>query len=85
MITPQNIQRLEKIVAHYAKQDYLRVNPKPKYDRKTGSPIRKPYALSPETNEARSMLSLSRSENLTREQEETVKAYLLKHKILYNQ
>jgi len=84
MITPSNIERLDRIVAHYAMKDYLRANPKPKYDRKTGAPIRKPYTLSPETNEARAMLSLARSENLTPEQEEIVKAYLLKHKILFD-
>ena len=78
MITKDNIDRLDKLVAKYAMQDFLRVN-----TTKNGT-IRKrhvPYSLSPLTNEAREMLILARKEDITTEEEEIVKAYLLKKKM----
>ena len=78
MITKDNIDRLDKLVAKYAMQDFLRVN-----TTKNGT-IRKrhvPYSLSPLTNEAREMLILARKEDITIEEEEIVKAYLLKKKM----
>ena len=78
-ITQKNIERLENIVAYYAMQDYKRANPKPKM-RKDGTVIHNPYSLSPLTNEARAMLAKARAG----ENEEEVKAYLLKHKMLYD-
>lgn len=78
MITKNNIERLDKLVAKYAMQDFLRVN-----TTKNGT-IRKrhvPYSLSPLTNEAREMLILARKEDITKEEEENVKAYLLKAKM----
>lgn len=78
MITKNNIERLDKLVAKYAMQDFQRVN-----TTKNGT-IRKrhvPYSLSPLTNEAREMLILARKEDITKEEEEIVKAYLLKAKM----
>ncbi len=84
MITENNIKRLENIVAHFAMEDYKRANPKKKIDRKTGLTIHNPYSLSPQTNEAREILKLSRKENISQDEEETVKAYLLKMKMINN-
>lgn len=78
-ITQKNIERLEDIVAYYAMQDYKRANPNPKM-RKNGTVIHNPYSLSPATNEARAMLASA----IAGENVEEVKAYLLKHKMLYD-
>lgn len=80
MITANNIERLENLVAHYAMQDYLRVNPR----RKKWSMNRKhnPYTLSPLTNEAREMLHLARQKDIDKEDEEEVKVYLLRQKMI---
>lgn len=78
MITKKNIERLENIVKHYAMIDYLRAN------RLKNGKIRKkyrPYTLSPRTNEARRMLKISRKKEITKEEENFVKGYLLKAKI----
>lgn len=81
MITENNIKRLDDLVAKYAMMDYKRANPKQKI-RKDGTVIHNPYSLSPLTNEAREMLQLARKENLTVEEEKTVKAYLLRMKMI---
>ena len=87
MITQKNVERLEKIVAHYAMQDYKQANPKRKI-RKDGTVIHNPYSLSDETNEAREILALALqlvgAAALGGPQEDLVKAYLLKHKMLYD-
>lgn len=75
MITEKNIERLDNLVKKYAMQDYKRAAPH--WARRHRS-----YTLSPLTNEAREMLQLARKENITKEEEETVKAYLLKKKML---
>ena len=78
MITAKNIERLEKIVSHYAMQDYKQANPKRKF-RKDGTVIHNPYSLSDETNEAREILALARA----RKEEERVKGYLLRKSIMF--
>lgn len=74
MITEENIKRLDDLVKKYAFQDFKRANPHMKMRHN-------PYTLSPLTNEAREMLNLARKENITKEEEEEVKAYLLKKKM----
>lgn len=76
MITRNNIERLEKIVAYYAMQDYKRANP--------NGAKRNPYTLSPLTNEAREMLAIARKTDITTEEENDVKAYLLKQKMIFD-
>ncbi len=77
MITPKNIEFLEKIVARLAMKDYKQANPK-RIVRSDGSIKRNPYSLSCETMEAREMLNLARRG----QNEESVKAYILKWKLL---
>ena len=79
MITKNNIERLNNIVKKYALQDFYRANP----PRKRWNPNRKhvPYTLSPMTNEAREMLAIAMKKDISREEEEKVKAYLLRQKI----
>lgn len=87
MITAKNIERLEKIVSHYAMQDYKQANPKRKF-RKDGTIIHHPYSLSDETNEAREILAIAKrlvgADAIGGPQEDRVKAYLLRHKILFD-
>lgn len=40
------------------------------------------YSLSPETNQAREMLHLAHKKNITAEEENTIKSYLLKKKMV---
>ena len=77
MITQENIERLDNLVKKYAKQDYERANPHPYFGRRHN-----PYTLSPLTNEAREMLQIALKENITKEEEESIKGYLLKKKML---
>jgi hypothetical protein len=81
MITENNLKRLDNLVAKYALMDYKRANPKRRI-RKDGTVKHNPYTLSPLTNEAREMLTLARKKDITQEEEEIVKAYLLKQKII---
>lgn len=81
MITENNIKRLDDLIKKYAMQDYLRANPKKK-DGRLKYKTYHPYSLSSETNEAREMYALARKKDITKEEEETVKAYLLKHKLI---
>lgn len=81
MITENNLKRLDNLVAKYALMDYKRANPKRRI-RKDGTVKHNPYTLSPLTNEAREMLTLARKKDITREEEEIVKAYLLKQKMI---
>ena len=80
MITEKNIETLDSFVAKYAMMDYKRANPKPKF--RNEMPVHNPYTLSPDTNEAREMLHLARKTDITKEEEESVKAYLLKKKLI---
>lgn len=83
MITDNNIKRLNSIVSELAMADYKRTNPHPRL-LKNGQWNHIPYTLSPNTNEAREMLQLAnkvRSGKGTIQDEETVKAYLLNHRI----
>lgn len=80
MITKRNIERLENLVEKYAMQDYKRANPKPKMYA-NGKTNHKPYSLSPGTNEAREMLHLARKKNITEDEENSVKTYLLKKRM----
>ena len=79
MITPDNIERLNKIVAYYVMKDYKQANPKPAYDRK-GNPKRKSYSLSEFSLEAHQMLH----DAVNGKNEEQVKAYLLRQKMLFD-
>ena len=81
MITENNLKRLDNLVAKYALMDYKRANPKRRI-RKDGTVKHNPYTLSPLTNEAREMLALARKKDITQEEEEIVKAYLLKQKMI---
>lgn len=81
MITENNLKRLDNLVAKYALMDYKRANPKRRI-RKDGTVKHNPYTLSPLTNEAREMLTLARKKDITQEEEEIVKAYLLKQKMI---
>ena len=81
MITQKNIDRLDDLVGKYALMDYKRANPKRKI-RKDGTVKHNPYSLSPMTLEALEMLQLARKEELTYSEENAVKAYLLKKKLL---
>ena len=80
MIRRNKIERRDKIVAYDAMQEYKRANPNwKKYGTK-----RNPYTLSPLTNEARAMLAIARKTDITTEEENDVKAYLLKQKMIFD-
>lgn len=81
MITQKNIERLSGIVSLLALKDYKRANPKRKVN-KNGTVKHNPYTLSEETEEARRLLINAKKENITREEEEEIKAYLLKDTLL---
>jgi len=81
MITENNITRLKKLVGKYAKMDFNRANPKGVKMYKNGETNYKPYSLSPLTNEAREMLQLAQKDNISPEEENIVKSYLLNKKI----
>lgn len=71
MITPQNQQNLYNITANLAYKDYRAMNPK-------GGKKHRPYSLSGETREALELYALARTTDLSREDEERIKAYLFK-------
>ena len=73
MITSQNLQNLYNITANLAYKDYRAMNPK-------GGKKHRPYSLSGETREALELYALARTTDLSREDEERIKAYLLKIK-----
>lgn len=77
MITARNIEMLDNMVKKYALMDFFRANPKPLKRYRNGETNYVPYSLSPLTNEAREMLKLARQEEISREDEEKVKGYLL--------
>jgi len=74
MITSQNLQNLYNITANLAYKDYRAMNPK-------GGKTHRPYSLSGETREALELYALARTTDLSREDEERIKAYLLKIKM----
>ena len=49
-----------------------------------GESAHNPYSLSPETNQAREILHLAHKKNITAEEENTIKSYLLKKKMVEN-
>ena len=74
-------ENLSKVVAHYALQDYKRMNP----NHKRTSINRKhvPYSLGFETQEAQELYRTmydNKPETLTRDQEAEIKTYLLRIK-----
>ena len=73
MITSQNLQNLYNITANLAYKDYRAMNPK--------GGKKRPYSLSGETREALELYALARTTDLSREDEEHIKAYLLKIKM----
>jgi len=80
MITENNIDNLYRIVSNLSWKDFKQANPKPKMNSK-GETNYKPYFLSDETQEAQRFYSMSIRTNVTREQEEQIKIYLLKIKL----
>ena len=82
MITQTNIDNLYKISSNLSKKDYLSMNPRDK----NGKPKYKkhhPYGLSDETIEATELLKIAyKRTEVTREEEEQIKGYLLKIKMI---
>ena len=80
MITERSLARLYNLVAKYAYQDILVANKK---RIKRGSKTHAPYSLSDATNEAREMYQLAlKGDRITPDEENRVKAYLLKKNML---
>ena len=82
MITQNNIENLYKISSNLSMKDYRSMNPKktdntPKYKK------HHPYGLSDETIEATELLKIAyKRTEVTREEEEQIKGYLLKIRIV---
>jgi CBS domain containing-hemolysin-like protein len=74
---PVLMERLHKIVGELAKRDYLQVN-----TNKQGKFYKKhrPYSLSQETIKAKDILNLLYKPEITKEDEEQIKGYLLKQR-----
>ncbi len=68
---------LQAIISNYAMQSYLQVNRK-----KDGTYYKKhrPYTLPVEAETANELLKLTYNSNITREQEEQIKAFLLPYR-----
>ena len=84
MLTQTHVDRLDKIVAYYARRDYQRMNPPNRPRRKDGSRKVESYSLSAPTNEAREMLHRCQDavwygKDDTPATEADVKNYLLIH------
>jgi hypothetical protein len=79
MVTDNNRKFLSEFTARLAFQDFYAVNGKIKMN-KQGLKNFKPYSLSEETQEAQKMYALACHDEHTREEEETIKAYILKAK-----
>lgn len=78
MITQSNIDNLYKISSNLAMKDYLIMNPT-KSDNTPRYKKHRPYSLSDETIEATELLKIAyKRTDATREEEEQIKAYLLK-------
>ena len=76
MITQKNIDNLYRIASNLSLKDYRAANPT-----SNGKPVyrtHKPYGLSGETKEATELLKMASKSEVTREEEETIKGYLLK-------
>lgn len=80
MITQNNIDNLYKIASNLSMKDYLRMNPKKRSV--NGYPKHVPYSLSGETIQATEHLKTAQKQEITREEEEEIKAYLLKIKLI---
>lgn len=79
MITQGNIENLYKISSNLSMKDYLAVNkPEKKRRDKNGNIKHVPYSLSDETREATDYYKMAMNKNINIEDEEKVKAYLLK-------
>ena len=87
-ITDGNMKFLSELVARLAFKDFYQANKenieKPSR-RKYGTKQYKPYSISNETNEAREMLKIANKLENTPEEVESVKAYILKAKILLDE
>lgn len=80
MITQNSIDNLYKISSNLSMKDYRAMNPikkdnTPKYKK------HRPYSLSDETIKATELLKIASKQEVTREEEEQIKAYLLKIKL----
>ena len=81
MITEKNIDNLYRISSNLSFRDFLQVNHHPKMTK--NGVVFKPYRVSEEQREAQHYYSIAAGYEgtITREQEEEVKAYLLKIKL----
>lgn len=79
MVTDNNRKFLSEYCARLAFKDYYMVNGKIK---KSINMKVKPYSLSMETIEAQQMYALACHSEHTREEEETIKAYILKARFI---
>ena len=84
MITDKNIDNLYRITSNLALKDFKQMNPKPKMNSK-GFTNFKPYSLSDDTKEALNLLKIAQKpqQDITQNEEEQIKAYLLKIKLVY--
>lgn len=79
MITQGNIENLYKITSNLSMRDYLAVNnPTKKKRDKNGNIKHTPYSLSDETLEAENFYCIAIQKEINAEDEERIKAYLLK-------
>jgi len=80
-ITEENKRFLYDLVSQLALKDYRQANPNPKMY-KNGKTNHKPYSLSIETQNAQEMYTIACQSKHTPEQIETVKAFILRKKLL---
>lgn len=80
MIVQNNIDNLYKISSNLSMKDYLQMNPI-----KNGKKVYKkhrPYSLSDETIEAKNLYGIAIKSEVTIQEEEQIKGYLLKIRIV---
>ena len=79
MITEKNIDNLYRITSNFSYRDYMAVNSNNKTKHV------KPYSLSDDTKEALNLLKIAQKpqQDITQNEEEQIKAYLLKIKLVY--
>lgn len=81
-------KRAENILANLSYEDFWKVNknsPRVKKGKFTPSGKERkwlPYSLSEETLECKEIIQLILSDNITREQEEKIKGFILKYRLL---
>lgn len=80
MITQNNIDNLYRIASNLSMKDYLRMNPKKRSV--SGYPKHVPYSLSDETREATELLKAAQKQEISINEEEQTKTYLLKIKLV---